>query len=194
MKYITTLLLLSSLVIGGCSKTSTTTGPPTGSSSYYPLAIGNWWKYITTDSTKTLTVIGNTQFNGKTYFMIYDASTGDSIRIRKEGPIYYSLFPDSTGTTLHEVIFYNETSGSTWGYDLTILVFTGHATYTYVATGQSRTVNGKTYTNVTQIHIDQIFAGVTSSVELYMAKGVGEIEEVDDSGTSIESLQTYHVN
>lgn len=194
MKYITTFVLLSVLVIGGCSKTSTTTGPPTGSSSFYPLTIGNWWKYITTDSTRTLTVIGNTTFNGKTYFMVYDASTGDSIRVRKEGTIYYSLLPDSTGTTLHEVTFFNETSGSTWGYDISLFGTSGHSTYKYIATGLTRTINGKTYTNVTQVHIDQTFGGFTSSVELYMAKGVGEIEEVDGSGTSIESLQSYHVN
>lgn len=194
MKYFAVILLLSLVIVGGCSKDSTTTGPgTTGNSNYFPLTAGSYWQYKTSDSTATRRVIGTTTFNSKSYVAIYDFSTGDTLRLRQSGSAYYLLTPDATGTTLQEVQILDETLNATWGFSNTVSGVTFSESFKTTEVGLTRIVNGKTYSNVIHVHVDENFGGSISGSELYFAKGIGEIEQVNTT-TSIESLLNYHVN
>ncbi len=188
------VLLFCVITVASCSKTS---NPVTGggSSGNIPLSIGNWWQFKTADSTATNVVVGTTTINGTSYFVIHNYDSDDSTYIRNSGTITYILIPDTSGTKLIEVVAANLASGSTWSYQAGIAPFIASSHGKFVASGLTRTVNGKSYTNVTQIHIDSDFGGtITGSQEIYFSQGVGEIESVDTDPRSTESLLSYHVN
>jgi hypothetical protein len=162
------------------SNNNNTISNVTDSTSYQPLTHASTWTY-TGAASYTVTVLGDTTVNGKSYRIIYNSGASGTGLVRKDGPIYYNFSP--TGVPISgEFTGLNETPGSTWGYDLTSTPGTvTHYTFTNAAQGLTHNVLGKTYTKVIDVRLDYTytFNGVpagSGTGHYYYAQGIGLIE------------------
>lgn len=195
MKAVLTLCLLCSFAfVVGCSSTDSSTNPiPTDASGdYFPLSVGSYWKYNTSDSTATRAVVGTATLLGKSYFAIHDYAADDTTYIRRSGSKVYVLVPDSTGLGLIELLYMDETAGSHDTVDLSFFGLVVHTDRTVTAVTGSRVVNGKTYSDLRLLHMVETSSFGTSTSDVYFAKGVGEIEDIEDS-VSVETLVDYRI-
>jgi hypothetical protein len=198
MKNLFICLLLASLaVVVGCSNndSGTNSGGENTANSYTPMSVGSNWTYNVGSGTKKRTVFATSSYNGKSYFQVADSP--DTLQLRHEGGITYSLMPDSTFLGVQDYPVVNENVGASWEYDLNFLVSTSHVIAKTVAGGLTRTVNGHTYSDVIQLHedvISDVFGfSDTARLDHYFAKGIGEIEIVDPSGSESETLVSYEI-
>lgn len=193
MRSVIALCWLSAFVLFvGCSSNDASTNPNTPSGVYFPITVGSYWTYKTADSTATRAVISSTTKLGNTYAVVRDYSANDTSYIRRSGSKIYFLAPDSTGTGWMQLQLGDETVGSQTSYDINGFGFHAHIESTTSAVSGNRIVNGKTYSDVIMIRQITSSAFGTDSTDLYLARGVGEIEQMN-AGTSVESLSDYKV-
>ncbi len=182
----------------GCDSESTTGGnnDTTSTGDYFPMTTNSYWTYKRVDgSTYTLTVVGDTTFQAKSYryFSSNDTSVDASdAMFRREGKIIYTLFPSQDLTGFTDAPVLKETAGATWENKITFLF---EITFKYTMKAVSaRTVEGVTYTNILNAHADISVAGFPGSTsDQYFAKGIGLIETVDSEGEESEVLIDYSV-
>ncbi|HET9136165.1 MAG TPA: hypothetical protein VFO76_05970 [Candidatus Kapabacteria bacterium] len=189
------MLLVSFGAVVGCSNDSTTnTGNGGGggnATDYMPVTNGSSWHYATPTGTVTRTVSGTSTYFSKTFIDI-DGTDGNTYSYRGDTNILYFITPKNDSTA-QESIFLNTVVGSTWSYDMEIFTIPIHVTCKTVAAGLTRKVNGKDYSDVLQIQNSVSSLGATGSIDIYFAKGVGEIETVDPSGDKSETLTEYEI-
>jgi len=212
-----------------CSFTVTVgSGTVIQNTDYFPTTQGSWWTYddiqnsdtfkVTVNGTQSITVSGNTQTYQK---FIYSDATGPFYTeyYRKDAAtgFYYQSF-DTTGLgfggagiTLNQakfdVLFLKNTlaTGATWTTDISA-TYSGFPTtirfaYTCVDANATKTVNGKTFTNVYKVQY-KIQANVANSgwqdvagpFTSYYAKGVGLLSADDDAGSPTQNIRYWQVN
>ncbi len=194
MKYLALAFVLISAILTGCSDDTTSSNNPVAEGDYFPLALHNQWKYKTEDSTATRTVIDDASIvNGISYYLVYDASNGDSIRFRQSGTSYFTRSYDELTQSSFEYKFADKILNASWTENLTVLGISVSFSFKTTEIGITRTVNGTPYSNVIHIHADATTPFGPATQDLYLAKGIGIIEDVE-SGVSSESLVNYHVN
>lgn len=190
------ILFVSMAGIVGCSKTDSGTnnngnGGGGNATDYMPLTNGSSWHYTTPTGTLTRTVDGTASYLSKTYTALV-ASNGDSLSLRADGSIMYQIMPKDL-LTPQEVVFLNTSVGATWSYDMNVF-FATHVDGKTIEAGLTRVVNGKTYTDVLHIQNTVSVSGFGGGlIDIYFAKGVGEIETVDPSGDKSETLDSYEI-
>jgi len=180
----------------------TTPTPPVGTTDYQPLTTGTTWRYQETQGTdvdtSTLTVTGRTRIiNTKTYYVIEENSKDgkDSTYYYKNNHNYITNsedFADGVGT---ETLYLNdnEAVGYTWtGTAASNPLASGTYSGKIVEKGISKTVLGKTYTDVihTQVVLKLTLLGIanaTINCDIYVAKGIGIIQFDTNDGTDTSS-------
>jgi hypothetical protein len=183
--------------ISGCQKEITGDFAPKSTDTYQPVTLNSFWKYkdsataviSTTTSLNTIKVIDN-----KTYYVFRSETAGQPaqesyIRIfNGEYAAFGSL--NNFGTIELVYLYDNKAPGFTWSYIAGIVNgFPSKIAGKIIATGISKTVNGKTYTNVihTQFNLEydlglgyQQFA----IYDYYVAKNIGIIRAETDINAS----------
>jgi len=184
--------------------------PPVTNNDYFPLTPNSWWSYYDgidpTDSIKTVNAFAST-FNSNSYRAFEtsdDIGPFDTSYYRKDAStgFYYNWVPTSsfdpsfpitfTGSGL-DILFLKQTltTGQTWNSDhagtLSGAPVTLRFAFTCVDANATVTVHGQTFANVykirqiAQLGVGGSFSDVGTSVDIYYAKGVGQIR-VDDQG------------
>ncbi len=155
---------------------------------FSPLTAGSNWTYKytegTTTSTFTLTATNrDTVANTKTY-KVLSSSDGTPNYLAKVGNDYYrfAAFP-SIGVNSFEELYLkdNKAVNDTWtglaSFRYSGTDITANLTYTLKGKGESRTVNGKTFNNVTHVRLDISIFGNVGGGDFYYQEGVGLIED-----------------
>lgn len=171
-----------------CKKdTSTTT---TAAANFNPLTTASNWTYRYTEGTSAantfkLTVTNrDTLINGKTYKVLSN-SDGTTSYMAKVGSDYYRFasFPGIGINSFEELYLKdNKAVNDTWTNTATFKYagadITANLTYTIKGKGESRTVNGSAFNNVTRVRLDiAVFGGVIGGGDFYYQDGVGLIED-----------------
>lgn len=194
------LILALALASFGISCSDDDPSPITpGTTSYITLTAGSSRNYELKNntppaSTNNYTITStnrDTSINGRSYH-VFSSSTGGSEYYAQTGNDYYTyqVLPVAIGTTNVEILFLKDNAavGATWVAASAPLSVPGvpfpltiNITNKLEEKGLSRTVNGKTYTDV--IHVSSIIAvaslpggGVTSDIHYYYAPKYGLIE------------------
>lgn len=183
----------------------TTTPPPAERNAYQPLSTGTTWRYVETSGTDKdttqLTVTGNTKvINSKTFYEIAESS-----RLGKDTSYYNVDGHDYTNNTQNfaegigtDILYLNDEKpvGYTWTGQAIPANPLATGTYSGKITeiGITKTVLGKTYTNVihTQVNLSiSVFGGTpeTLNCDFYIAKGIGLIQFDTNDGTDTSSNQ-----
>ncbi|MCW3115134.1 MAG: hypothetical protein JWR18_3530 [Segetibacter sp.] len=163
--------------------------PETASGNFSPLTTGSSWNYKYTEgsvsSTFKITATNrDTVANGKTY-KVLSSSDGTLSYLGKVGNDYYRFasFP-AIGVNSFEELYLkdNKALNETWtgaaafkymGADIT-----ANLTYTVKGKGETRTVNGNAFNNVTHVRLDiAIFGAGIGGGDFYYQEGVGLIED-----------------
>ncbi|GEO11041.1 hypothetical protein [Segetibacter aerophilus] len=178
--------IAAAILVTACKK-ETAADPP--ANNFGPSTTGSNWTYKYTEGTASTTfkltaTNRDTTANGKTY-KVYTSSDGSTTYMGKIGSDYYRFasFP-SIGVNSFEELYLKDDKGlnDTW---------TGTASFTYLGAnltanlnyaikgkGESRTVNGKLFDNVTHVRLDiSLFGTVVGGGDFYYAQGVGLIED-----------------
>lgn len=186
------------LTLFSCKKSSSD-GSSTQIDPYMSLAAGNSWTYETVNnlttviSTNTLASTNrDSTINGKSYHVFTNSNGAANEYYNISGSDYYTfrnLISLGTGTTVeHIYLKENATVGLSWSQTITIAPFSGvpttvplTITNTITEKGLTRTVNGKTYSNV--IHVTTVLASsslpagsLTTDIHTYYAPKYGMIE------------------
>ena len=171
------------LCIAGCKK-----GSVEVALDFSPLTAGSTWTYQNTPGTPfTLTATNrDTVAAGKTYRVL--TSTGGVNNYRgKSGNDYYRFgaFAVAGLNGVEELYLKdNQEVNGTWSASQNITVpnipfpLTGILTYTIKSKGSTRTVAGKSFSNVIYVRLDISISGLGSigGGDFYYAEGVGLIE------------------
>jgi hypothetical protein len=157
-------------------------------SNFSPLTAGSNWTYKYTEGAATSTIVltatnRDTVANAKTY-KVLSSSDGTLSYLAKVGNDYYRFasFP-AIGVNSFEELYLkdnkavNETWTGTASFKYSGTDVTANLTYTVKGKGESRTVNGKVYNNVTHVRLDiAVFANIGGG-DFYYQEGVGLIED-----------------
>jgi len=202
-------LIIACLFTLGCKKNNQT--PVTENKTYQPTSKGSYWKYNqvspTLSATETITMTGATSvFNSGLYFEYESVfETGNSSA--KATGYFYEKDGVVMSATLHgpESLFLkaNAAVGETWVYTKLISIdfAGGNVSESYniiaevVSKGITRTVAGKTFTDVIDLKFKQQpkSGAATAMYDCYVAKGVGLIERVSDDAKTTSSLIEYSI-
>ena len=181
-----------------------TTPTPVGSTDYQPLTTGTTWRYQNTQDGKTdtssLTITGKTKtIDTKTFYEIIEKTGAvlDTSYYYKGNNIYISNtqnYADGVGT---EFIYLNdnEAVGYTWSGQAVASnpLVTGTYTGKILEKNISKTILGKTYTNIihTQIVITITVFGIPGTItnDMYIAKGIGIVQADINDGTDTSTAK-----
>jgi hypothetical protein len=183
------LLLAAGLLAAGCKKDS---DPPAEiPKDFQPLTTGSNWTYITTaagGSTYKLTVTGaDSTINGRAY-KILGNSNGPNNYALKQGNDYYRFgyvqTPGGGAPTGLEFLYLKDNLdvNGLWENTQTISGIPVKLKYKVAAKGQTRTVEGKSYSDVINVHIDFVanVPGVgelpVGTGEVYASRGIGIVQ------------------
>jgi len=182
-----------------CKKTSSSPGD------YSPLTAGSTWTYTDNNgATYKLTATNkDTVAAGHTYRVLTNSS-GPNNYLGKNGNEYYRFGSLSTiGVNNVEELYLKDNEGvnGTWkisqsfNYPGIPIPLTAELSYTIKSKGGTHTVNGKTFNNVIQVHLEIGITGFATvgNGDFYYAEGVGMIENavtVTLSGQNITSTTT----
>ena len=194
----TSLLLMAAILIfSSCKKDDSSKVAPPNNNSYINTATGSSWSYQETDlsgtkpsSDYTITSTSNDTTIISRKYHVYSYSYGGSEYLAIDGHDYYQYdsIPITGGINIERLYLKDGASvGDTWkqdfsltvpGYQLTIPLTVQNKT---VEKGISRTVNGKSFSNVfhisTSLSSSQIPpSALTSAIDSYYAPGYGLIE------------------
>lgn len=165
---------------------------------FMTLTAGSTWNYKLTNNPSTTPVSSNytltatsndSTANGRTY-KIFTNSSGPNEYYNITGSDYYTFrkLPDILGSSSVEVLYLkdNLNTGGTWSqtFPINYSGFTLQLTFSnkIAQKGISKTVNGITYTNVTDVETTLSVTGIpfaytlTSDIHYYYAPKVGQIE------------------
>lgn len=203
------LVLVTSLSIISCQKeldpyspqTTDSTGVPVDTSlvdtstsgAYHPVTVGSFWTYKDSASgAESTNSIGDSSkvINNILFRQYLSTGNAQSVAgwIASPGPGYYLVAQGTSPNTgaPFDLTFYflNDTASVGYSWDYTAGSgngFTAYTTTTIVAKGLTMTVEGKTYTDVTQTHLDisyNILGQLLNygGYDYFMAKGVGFIK------------------
>ena len=176
------LAALSIVLFTQCSKDASS---PVAN--YSPLTAGSNWTYKYTEgnasSTFKLTATNrDTVANGKTY-KVLTSSEGTSTYLSKVGNDYYRFAALPTIGVFEELyLMDNKAVNETWTGTTTFKYgtsdVTANRTYTIKGKGESRTVNGKSFSNVTHVRLDiSVFGFAVGGGDFYYQEGVGLIDD-----------------
>lgn len=190
-------IALTIILLTGCKKEST----PPPADNFGPSTTGTNWTYKYTEGTVSttfkLTVTNrDTIANGKTYRAVA-SSNGSTTYMGKVANDYYRFasFP-GIGVNSFEELYLKDnkavnetwTGSATFKYSGTDL--TANLNYTLKGKGESRTVNGTAFDNVTRVRLDiSLFGTVVGGGDFYYQQGVGLIENA--ILVTVPGLQSY---
>jgi hypothetical protein len=189
------VLVIAAAGFTGCEEETTSPNTP-AATNYFPMTQGSSWTYEVTSmfsdsaQTETKTITGDTTVNGKKYVRINsteEESTSEFMRRSND-----TIFALNDGT---DDIVAIERKGATWSKTYTEDGVSSTVTFTTKDKGISRTLSGKTYSDV--LHVQGagsvIIGNQTMEMEFngYLAKGVGPIEE--STPISVAKLKTYTI-
>jgi len=193
------ILFAGTLFFTACSKKDNSTTPSTTDSTYLNTNAGSTWSYHEVDSSGATpratdyTVTSSPQdstINGRKYH-VYNYSYGGNEYLSFSGHDYYQYdsIPVSGGINVERLYLKdNLAAGSTWTQNFVLNIpsipipgdITLVATNKIAEKGISRTVNGKTYSNVTHVSTSLatalILSGFISAIDSYYAPNYGLIE------------------
>jgi hypothetical protein len=214
-KILLTVLSVTVIAFAGCKKDSSNKPSATTSNTYLPVTKGSTWTYndVTAgkSDTRTITLTGaTTQINGKTYdnITINTVSSGNTTGYLFASNHQYAmrvLGPQVAITLELQLGLDNQTAGYSWTTTPTddgkVEGFPTRLVNTIKETGITKTVNGKSYSNVihTQANLQYDFGtGYTTAgtYDYYLAKGVGLIEltlNMNGSNYETETLSSYSI-
>jgi hypothetical protein len=189
------ILAVLTLFYVSCKKDSANT-TPSSADSYFPVTPGSTWRYydlVQGSNTDTITIKmtgGTSSFNNKTYYNAATMSTNSGA-----GTEYFYAANHSyavralnayAGTTI-ELKLYNDTA--TVGNSLLSIptdnglvdIIPARTINTVIAKNLTRTINGKTFTDVihTEVDFQYDYSGGYQTgflYDFYLAKGIGMIE------------------
>ncbi|MCW3081593.1 hypothetical protein [Segetibacter sp.] len=177
----------ATILLSACKKESIGDPPP---DNFGPLTTGTNWTYKYTEGTTStnfkLTVTNrDTVANGRTYRAV-TSSDGSTTYMGKVGSDYYRFasFPGIGVNSFEELYLkdnkaVNETWTGTASFKYLGTDLTANLNYTLKGKGESRTVNGKAFNNVTRVRLDiSIFGTVVGGGDFYYQEGVGLIEDI----------------
>lgn len=192
----------------GTTDTTGGGGGTTLSSTYQPVTKGTYWKYVyvlngVTDTVTTTMTGDSTVINGRTYYggaSVYQsgkfpASTG---YLSNQGHIYVQ-YATAEGNDIY-LYFLNDTTavGHGWTSPInptgSVNGVPGQFVGTIIATGLTKTINGKTFKNVIHDQVSLQYdygTGFSTFItyDNYIAQGIGLIE-VDSSGLGVAGMET----
>jgi len=189
------ILAVLTLFYVSCKKDSANT-TPSSADSYFPVTSGSMWRYYdlvqgSNTDTVTIKMLGSTStFNNKTYYNAssVSTSTGAGTEFFYAANHTYAIraLNAYAGTTI-ELKLYNDTA--TVGNNLMatptdnglVNVIPARTINTVIAKNLTRTIYGKTFTDVIHTEVDfQYDYGGTYQTgftyDFYLAKGIGMIE------------------
>lgn len=182
-KVIVAFTLVLSL-FAACKKEETTpAGDNTpGGDTYQPLTVGSTWKYrdSISGSTYAQTVIDSSAtFNNIKYQVMY--SDNGTAFYAKSGSSYWvrSYTNPADPSTVISLNYLDDAAaaGSSWNTQTTLGGVPATATTSIVEKGISKTINGKTYSNVIHSRITVVFTlqgiSINENFDYYAAKGIG---------------------
>lgn len=216
MKFKSTYVIIA-VVLFGCTKeidslpsnaiNSSNVQNATVTNTYLPLTTGTYWNYNINTNGKTatskLTVLGTTKkINNKTYHFVKSVDGGytNTVYYNQSTHDYY-VYTNSDEATL-EILFLkdNAAKGATW--TTSAGKASGFSVKCYgsiKATNLTMTINGKTYKNVIQSHIDLkatffFFPITVYSQDYYVAKNIGIIKNVSTQLQPSKSTTTTNIS
>lgn len=190
--------ILALLILGISCKKKDSSNPETPAEKYMNLSAGNTWTYETVNNLTSLTTSNtvtsssrDTSIAGKNYHVFTNSSGAVNDYYNITGNDYYTfrnLVALGSSSVEHIYLKDNTTAGTSWSQTITIAPFSGvpttvplTITNTIAEKNISRTVNGKTYTNV--IHISTTLSSaslpagsLTTDIHSYYAPKYGLIE------------------
>jgi hypothetical protein len=189
------ILALLTLFYTSCKKDRANT-TPSSADSYFPVTSGSTWRYydlIQGDSTDTITIKmtgGTSIFNNQTYYNASSKSTnagaGTEFFYAANHSYAIRALNAYAGTTI-DLKLYNDTA--TVGNNLfstptdngLVDIIPARTINTVIAKNLTRTIYGKTFTNVihTQVDFQYDYSGSYQTgflYDFYLAKGIGMIE------------------
>lgn len=199
------------LLFTNCSKSDSSTAG--SSANFTPLTVATNWTYKYSENggpsnTFKLTVTNrDTVANGKTYKVISN-SDGTTTYMAKVGSEYYRFasFPSIGINNFEELYLKDDKAVNDNWLATTSIVLNGttipvSVTHTIKGKGESRTVNGVAFNNVTHVRLDITAAGFgIGGGDFYYQDGVGLIEDVisvnagpGSSYASNETLVSYQI-
>jgi len=189
------ILAVLTLFYVSCKKDSANT-TPSSADSYFPVTSGSTWRYydfVQGSSTDTITLKmtgGTSIFNNKTYYNTATKSTNSGAGTEyfySANHSYAIRALNAYAGTIIELKLYNDTA--TVGNNLIstptdnglVDVIPARTINTVVAKNLTRTINGKTFTDVihTKVDFQYDYSGnyqTGFSYDFYLAKGIGMIE------------------
>ncbi len=207
------VIAIGAVLMAGCKSKN---DPKPGSDSYFPVTSGSTWTYndaVVGGSTGTLaiTMTGATSvINNKTYYV---ASSNSSTRGTTTGYYYsanhvYAVRATNAAAAVTIELQLGDDSkavGDTWTTtptdNGTVSGFPARMVSTVKEVNVSKVVNGKTFNNVIHTQVDlqyNLGSGFqsTSVYDIYLAKGVGMIENdtsIGGAAYETETLTSYTV-
>lgn len=192
-------LLLGILV--ACGDKEEDTAPATAELDYLPSTKGSTWTYGG-DNPYTLTATGNTKVIEGKKFVEFETKQGDETGksyFLKEKGVYTAVGMHPTmGNVAIDFLKVETPEGKPWYQTNTINGIETKMTFTILAKGISKTVEGKTYKDVIHVQMYSTYTIMGEEIELdfptdyFWAKGVGLI--LTDAGPlGKASLMTYNI-
>ncbi len=187
------------VVLNSCS--SNPTSPSTDTTTLYmPLTAGSMWTYTGSIGNTIDVMAGDSVLLGHTYRIMIGTANGTSQPsvLRAVGTGINITMPDTNGV-LRDVVYIKDgiKTGDSWSNYSTNSGIPSFYDYTCLGTGLTRTVQGKSYTNVMALTqtIGYNFGGqriVAGTATTYFAMGVGMIATDLSNGQSME-LVSYSI-
>lgn len=178
--YLIGLAVLAALTFSNCKKNSVTT-----TTDYNPATTGSSWTYLSGTSVFKLTATSrDTVALGKTYKVLAN-NNGPNNYVAKTGNDYYRFGAVAAiGSSGVEELYLkdNLSVNATWTSNQTFTApgypqLTAQLLYTVKEKGVSRTVSGKSFTNVLHVRLDISLSGLSlGGGDFYYADGIGMIE------------------
>ena len=208
-KPILILITIAAMFAAGCKKSKNDPSPGS-SDSYLPVTSGSTWTYNDAvngaSETATVKMTGTkATFNGKTYYSMTEVSPSKGTQT---GYFYadnhsYSLrgYSAAAGGLTIEIQLGNDEQAVGYSWTTTptddgnVVGIPAKMINTIKEKGVSKTVNGKSYSDVIHTHISlqyDLGAGYDeyATYEVYLAKGVGMIETDTNIPGGIQEKQT----
>ena len=199
----------------GCKKSDNPDNSQQSQNPYLNIAAESSWNYHENDSSGAIpqssdytvtSTSSDTMINSKSYH-VYNYSYGGHKYLNISGHSYYQFdsIPGSLGQVFERLYLKDDASvGASWKQDLSVTVsglpIPVTITNNLIEKGISRTVNGKSYTNV--IHVSTSItssaippANLTSAINSYYAPNYGSIENTTKVHLDLDFLGiTENVN
>jgi hypothetical protein len=191
------LIILAAFVLfySSCKKDSANMTPPSADS-YFPVTAGSTWRYLDftqsgTEDTLTIKMTGvKTTINGKTYYNATSSSTETGTGtdyFYAANHIYANRALNSYAGTTVELKLFNDTASvgnsliSSPTDNGLVDSVPSRTVNTIIAKNLTKTVGGKTFTNVVHTEVDFQYdysEGYSTGFvyDFYLAKGIGMIE------------------